>query len=156
LRLEVDGPGWRVGGTACSEEILTRSTLREVSGYIAVLKINVTSAWVVDREFFDINLFPLASFGCLCGVFGAPGADFGLLLTPLGALGLHLGVLWVPFGSLWLSFGVPLAVLGHPWDPFGAPWATLRPSSGFCLKLDVIFRTNARFSRYCSSKSSLP
>ena len=84
---------------------------------------NITSAWAVDREFFDIYLslwLPLASFGCLWSAFGVPWADFGLLLTLLGTLGLPLGVLWapavpfgVPLGSLWPAFGVPLAVLGH-------------------------------------------
>ena len=100
----------------------TRPSLRcIVPGHLNLKKLihNITSAWVVDREFFDIS-FPLASFGCLWSAFGAPWADFGLLLTPLGALGLPLGVLWaplVPFGaplaSLLPPSGLPLAVLVH-------------------------------------------
>ena len=87
---------------------------------LKVPKINITSAWAVDREFFDIYLSLWLPFGCLWSAFGAPWADFALLFTLLGTLGLPLGVLWapavplgVPLGSLWPAFGVPLAVLGH-------------------------------------------
>ena len=81
---------------------------------------NMASTWAVDRELFDISLFPVASFGCLWSAFGFPWADFGLLLTPSGARGLQVGILWVPlapFGmtlsSPWPAFGIPLAVLEH-------------------------------------------
>jgi len=90
----------------------------------ATLRVsNITSAWAVDREFFDIYLslwLPLVSFWCLSSAFGAPWADFATLSTLLGTPGLPLVVLWapavpfgVPLGSLWPAFGVPLAILGH-------------------------------------------
>ena len=59
---------------------------------------NITAAWAVDREFFDIYLVPLAALGCLWGVFGS---------------------LWDALESLWLSFGAPLA---FPWVLWGKFW----------------------------------
>ena len=85
--------------------LLYRSTVRFCAWeQERVVNINITSAWAVDREFFDIS-FPLDSFG--------------FLLTLLGALGVSLGTLWAPVVPL----GLPLAGLwgpsGHP-GPFGA------------------------------------
>ena len=82
------------------------------------MSINITSAWAVDRELFDIYL----SLWLPLGVFGAPlappGPTVASVLTLLGALGL----LWASFGCLWIPFGLPL---GSLWLSLGGPWATL-------------------------------
>ena len=70
--------------------------------YIYIYIFNITSAWAVDREFVNIYLGPLASFGCLWVALVFPGVDFGVHLAPFGlplgplrgalALGLPSGI----------------------------------------------------------------
>ena len=77
----------------------------------------ITSAWAVDREFFDICLslwLPLASFGCLWNAFGAPWLDFGFRFQSLGSPWAPSGRPLGAFGSLWPALGPPLAVFGQP------------------------------------------
>ena len=75
--------------------------------------------------------------------FGSAGAPFGCPLGPFWApFGCALGPLWPSWGTC----GIPLV---------RAPWVTLKLSSGFCWKLDVIFLGSVPCSWYCCSKSSL-
>ena len=82
---------------------------------IIINNINITSAWAVDWEFFDIYL-PLWLPG---GVFGAP------LASPGPTLGRFL-IFWGAHGLPLDLFGLPLAPLGSLWDPsgLGVPWGT--------------------------------
>ena len=66
---------------------------------------NITSAWAVDREFFDIYL-PLWLPGSVFGApLASPGPTLGSILTLWGALGLPLDPFGLPLGSLWSPFG---------------------------------------------------
>jgi len=72
---------------------LTSSNTDAMTSFTA--QSNITSAWAVDREFFDIYLVLWLALAA-SSAFRAPWTDFGLLLTHLGALGLPLGVLRAP------------------------------------------------------------
>ena len=72
-------------------------------------KSNITSAWAVDREFFDIYL-PL----------WLPGVSLERLWCPLGRL-------WAPFSLFWEHLGCLWILLGCPWAPFGSLWGARKP-----------------------------
>ena len=57
---------------------------------------NKAAAWALDREFVQIYIAPLASFGCLWGAlksFGVHWPIFGPACVFWDALGVPLGVL---------------------------------------------------------------
>ena len=106
---------------------------------------NITSAWAVDREFFDIYLslwFPLASFGCLWNAFGAPWADFELRFDSLGSPWVPSGRPLAAFGSLWPAFGLPLALFGEPLGHIGNFTENWTSFTEKCVKFTKLYSKN--------------
>ncbi len=94
------------------EHLILHNT-SNVSALSFFLSLLITSAWAVDREFFDIYLPLWLPGGVFWTPLASPGPTLGSILALLAALGMPLD-----------RFGLPL---GCPWAPFGSLWGARKP-----------------------------